>query len=501
MRLSRPELSGPFALAVRQANALRLTAVDAGAEAEGLHPGLSLADARARLPEVTVLPADPEADLLRLTALAEACRRYTPALAVDAPDGVLLDITGCAHLYASPGQAGEAGLMADLRRRVTGAGYSLRMAIADTPGLAWALARARSEDFAAPQGTGAALLEPMPLSALRLPEEQLRLLARLGLRRVGQLALAPRASLTRRLGRELLDRLDQALGRRASPLHVRLEVEPWQAVRRLLEPISHEDHILSVIKDLAADLQPRLDGEGKGARGFLLELFRLDGAIKRLEVAASRPLRDPGAIQSLFKERLAALNEGLEADYGFDQLRLSLRGVQALSLRTGDLAGAREEGEAFAALADRLAARFGEGAVQRFVEHPERRLPEEGARAEPWLKPQRKPLVALAPPAYEGAPLRPLRLFHPPQLIEVLAEIPEGPPERFRWRRLARRITCAEGPERIEPEWWRGPDFEAAGPRDYYRLEDEKGCRYWVFRQGLYTDPDPPRWYLQGLFA
>ena len=514
------EADAPLALVARAGGALRLTAVDARAEAEGLHPGLSLADARARCPEVRVLEADPAADALALGRLAQACRRYTPALAMDPPDGIVLDMTGGAHLFG-----GEAALMADLRARVGGAGYAARLAMADTPGLAWALARVRSDafaapDFAAPVGAGAELLAPLGFAALRLPPDQLALLHRLGLRRIGQIDALPRAALARRLGRAFLDRLDEALGRRASPLTTELEVPPWRTERRLMDPIWMEDHVLAVIGDLAADLGVRLEGAGLGARRLVLELFRLDGAVRRLQVAASQPLRDPARIVSLFRERLAGLNEGLEADFGFDQLRLVAQGLQPLVPQAAQLTGEADRGADFAALADRLAARLGPDAVRAFADHPERRLPEEEASLQPYVRrpdrsgpahtPKAQTPKARTPetrtpetrdPRFAGGPLRPLRLLQPPQPIEVLAELPDGPPERFRWRRVARRVVCAEGPERIEPEWWRRPPDADPGPRDYYRLEDEKGFRYWVFRQGLYSGDTPPRWYVQGLFA
>ncbi len=500
IRLSREaagqRTEGALVLVSKVANALRLTAVDACAEQEGLYPGLSLADTRARLPDVLVLNADPDADTVRLAAVAEACRRYSPTLATDPPDGVVLDMTGGVHLFG-----GEVALMADLRTRVMQAGFSCRIAMADTPAMAWALARLYDTDMTAPVGAGPTLLEQMSFTALRLAPDQITLLHKLGLRRIGQIATAPRAALARRLGRGFLDRLDEALGRRASPLIARLEIRPHMAERRLLEPVCAEEHVLSVTQDLACDLAPRLEGEGLGARRLVLDLFRVDGAIRRLEAMASRPVRDPIRIAALFRERLASLNEGLEADFGFDLIRLTAHALEPMTLRTADLAGGREVEADFAALADRLSARFGADAVRRFVHRPEHRLPEEGGGVEPFLRMVKASAAAPEDPLYEGGALRPLRLFHPPHLIEVLAEIPEGPPERFRWRRVARRIVCAEGPERIEPEWWRSPKIAEAGPRDYYRLEDEKGCRYWVFRQGFYTDPDPPRWYLQGLFA
>ena len=498
-RSPEADAGSALALVARSGGALRLTAVDARAEAEGLHPGLSLADARARCPEVRLLEADPAADGRALARLAEACRRYTPALAVDAPDGIVLDMTGGAYLFG-----GEAALMADLRTRVTGAGFAPRMAMADTPGLAWALARAHDGDFVAPVGAGAELLAALGFEALRLAPDQLALLRRLGLRRIGQLATLPRAALARRLGRTLLDRLDEALGLRASPLVTALEVPPWRAERRLMDPIWLEDHVLAVIGDLAADLGTRLETAGLGARRLVLELCRVDGAVRRLQVATSRPVRDRDAVTAMFRERLASLNEGLEADFGFDQLRLTGLLLQPLVPRAMQLSGETDGAADFAALADRLAARLGPDAVRRFTEHPERRLPEEGATLEPYVRGGGGGGAGATPAEaarYAGAPLRPLRLLQPPQPIEVLAELPDGPPERFRWRRVARRVVCAEGPERIEPEWWRGPAVAEAGPRDYYRLEDEKGFRYWVFRQGLYTDATPPRWYVQGLFA
>jgi len=242
----------------------------------------------------------------------------------------------------------------------------------------------------------------------------------------------------------------------------------------------------------------------------VLELFRLDGAVRRLQVAASRPLRDPARIVSLFRERLAGLNDGLEADFGFDQLRLVAQGLQPLVPQAAQLTGEADRGADFAALADRLAARLGPDAVRAFADHPERRLPEEEASLQPYVRRPDRSGSTRAPdartprtrdPRFAGGPLRPLRLLQPPQPIEVLAELPDGPPERFRWRRVARRVVCAEGPERIEPEWWRRTPDADPGPRDYYRLEDEKGFRYWVFRQGLYSGDTPPRWYVQGLFA
>ena len=462
------------------------------AEAVGLVPGMMLSDAKAQIPELKTLEADPAGDLAFLERIAEACRRYTPALALDAPDGVRMNITGCERLFG-----GEAGLVADLSARLDAIGLSFRYGIADTPALAWALARYGREPIAG-VGMAAPALAPLPMAALGLEAGTLAVLKGLGLRRVGQLMDKARAPLARRLGTAALDRLDEALGTRSCALTLKLEIPPYYAEARLAEPVAEEDQVLRMAHDLAVRLCERLDGEGLGGRLFVLELFRVDGAIKRLEVGASRPLRTPARIAALFTERLGALNEGLEADFGFEQARLWARTVEPLAATSQDLLDDGGSDGAFAALADRLSARLGAGAVKRLVPVPETRLPELAVRAQPFAA--AAPLVWSGKSATdEGSPLRPLTLFAQPQPIEVTAEIPEGAPQQFRWRRLNRRITAAEGPERLEPEWGRG----TASPlvRDYYRLEDEKGRRYWVFREGRYGEAAEPRWFVHGLFA
>lgn len=458
---------------------------------------MSLSDAKAQIPGLKTLEADPAADAAFLETVAEACRRYTPALAVDPPDGVFLNITGTERLFG-----GEEGLVLDLSTRLTAQGLSFRHGIADTPGLAWALARFGAHPTAE-VGEGAETAAPLPMAALRLEPEAVEVLAGLGLKRVGQLMKQPRGPLARRLGPAALDRLDEVLGRRASALALKLEVPPHCVEARLAEPIAVEGQVLQVVRDLAGLLSERLEGEGMGGRAFGLELFRLDGAVKRLEVGTSRPLRAPAGIAALFAERLAALNEGLEADFGFDQARLWALGLQPFKAAADDLMQGVGGEEAFAVLADRLSARLGAGAVKRLVPVSETRLPELAVRAEPFAA--SRSAWAEEPPAVDdGTPLRPLTLFARPQPIEVTAEIPEGAPQQFRWRRLNRRIVAAEGPERLEPEWGRPTELQRV--RDYYRLEDDDGRRYWVFREGHYGETDAdrqpvsPRWFMHGLF-
>jgi protein ImuB len=502
-----PPSKAPLVLFEKRANALRLTALDRAAEAEGLAAGMMLTDARAQAPNLRALEADPAADAAWLAAAAEACRRYTPALALDAPDGLMLNVTGAADLFG-----GEASLVETIAARFRGRGFSLRPGLADTPGLAWALARYSDAPIAAP-GERETALAPLPVGALGLSDEAAHVLRRLGLRTVGQLLSGPRAPLAKRLGEETLERLDQVLGARACALDLKLEIPPYLVERRLPSPMVQTEEVLIRIRQLARRLGLRLEGERLGARGFRLELHRVDGAVKQLEVWASLPLRAPHRVAALFVERIAALNEGLEADYGFDLVRLEALRPQALTDRAMNLLPDQADGEVkFAALIDRLSARLGPGAVRRLEPAPQTRLPERSARAVPF-DPAAPAAWTAEPLRDEGAPLRPITLFDPPQPILVTAEVPEEPPSQFIWRKVRHLIAAAEGPERIDREWSRSTERRV---RDYYRLEDEAGRRFWVFREGRHwgetdqdrhedqpepPEPPPPQWFLHGLFA
>jgi protein ImuB len=508
---ARPDLS-PLVLVDMHKGALRLTAIDLAAQADGLSLGLSLADARARTPQINVLRADPAADEALLGRLGEACRRYTPAFALHAPDGLDLDVTGCEPLFG-----GEDALMAGMSARLRGQGLSLRAALADTPAQAYACARFSGGGVVEP-GAAEAILSPLPMAALRLKPSDCAVLDRLGLKRIGQLIALPRAAITRRFGEEVLHRLDEAMGHRAGPLELRLERPPFLAERRLFEPISEPAQVLEVVGDLARDLAVQLTGRAMGGRRFALDLFRVDGAVKRLDVASSHPLRDPGRMTALFTERLAGLNEGLQADFGFDQLRLIAGSTQAAIGGALDLLQTTDGQGALADLADRLVARS--DARVRRLKPGDAHRPERAERAASLDSPV--DWKAEPAPRFEDTPLRPLRLFRPPQPIDVAAaEIPDGPPGRFTWRRVTHTVVRAEGPERLEPQWALDPhDLD----RDYYRLEDEAGRRFWVFRRGRYgmagriplsayglpepptpaepkAPPRMPQWFVHGVFG
>lgn len=479
----------------REGNADRLAALDEKAAAIGLAPGMALADARAMHPSIEALEEDAAADRRLLSGLADWCDRYTPLVAFDGEDGLFLDITGCAHLFG-----GEKAMLAEALARLAQLGFAVRGALASTAGAAHAAARFSDTAIVEPGGEQT-LLAPLPLASLRLEPVTRAGLESVGLKTVGALGAAPRAPLARRFGASLLAGLDRALGRLDEPLSPRLALPQVSAERRLAEPISRTEDIEHLVFMLARSLAGELERRGEGARLIELALYRLDGAVSRLAVGASRPLRDPAALKRLFRERLAALVDDLDAGFGFDMARLSVMEAATFDERQERLDGSRAEApeEALALLADRIRARLGAGALlaPAFLDS---RLPERAAPLAPF-----DGLPVAAPPpgkddavAPESETARPLRLFAPAEPVDAVAEVPDGPPVRFRWRRTLYRIARAEGPERLAPEWWRG---DAGRTRDYYRVEDESGRRWWLCRHGLYGEAAEPRWYLQGAFA
>jgi protein ImuB len=439
-------------------------------------------------PDLAVEPEDAAADARLLAVLADACLRYTPLTAIDPPDGLLLDVSGCAHLFG-----GEAGLLDDLAARLARSGFAHRCAIAGSIGAAWAAARFASATIVA-AGAERDLLTPLPLSALRLPAETVAALARVGLKRIGDILDLPRAPLAARFGDALLRHLDRALGREQEPLSPRLPVAPYLADQPFPDPIAREEDVLAVAERLAARLKLALERRGEGARVIELTLFRTDGAVRRVAAGISRPLRDPGAIRALFVERLAALGDALDPGFGFDLARLAVLTAEPMPPQQVGL-DTREDAADLARLIDRLSARLGARRVTRLAAY-DSHIPELAAGAAPAQRGDAAGWEAFR--AYRAAaelPARPLRLFARPEPIEAVAEVPDGPPLRFRWRCALHEVVAAEGPERIEGAWW----SEEGGPtRDYFHVEDRAGLRFWLFRAGLYRGAARPCWFMHG---
>ena len=483
----------PFALVAPGVHGLLLSAVNREAQGEGLKAGMRLADARAAFPALAVREAEPEADRQGLLRLALWCGRFTPWSAPDGEDGLMLDITGCAHLFG-----GEEAMVAEVENRLGGLGFEARAGLADTPGAAWALARfAPAGGRIAGPGSTRAAIEDLPVEALRITAETALLLRRLGLATIGALADLPRVPLARRFpskaqGEALLQRLDQALGRRDEPLSPLSP--PPDYLRRLAftEPLLLRESVEAALADLLAGLVPLLERDHRGVRRLVLWCFRVDGSHVRVAAATARASRDADHLARLFAEKL----DGIDAGFGIDVMALHAARVEPLEDDQLTLAGRGRARDGVDRLVDRLLARLGNGAVAR-LEPAERHIPEAAERAVP-------PGRTVDPwPGRPEMPQRPFRLFGRPEPVEVMAEVPDGPPLIFTWRRVTRRVARAAGPERIAPEWWIGDD-EDEPLRDYYRVEDTTGRRYWLYRAGLYQDSaakGPPRWYVHGLYG
>jgi protein ImuB len=488
----------PHAVFGKRSNADILIAVDAAAEELGLSPGIALAEARAMYPYLDAIPEDPDADAKLLTAIADWCQRYTPLVAENPPDGVLLDISGCAHLFG-----GEAALRDDLVMRMRRHGFSARAAVAGTIGAAWA-ATHFSEATHVDSGGERELLSPLPLGALRLPHAMAAMLARLGLKRIGDILDLPRAPLAARFGDALLRQLDRALGREAEPLTPRLPVPPYFAEQPFAEPIAREEDVLAVTERLAGRLVTMLERRGEGARRIELCLFRTDGAVRHVTAGTSRPIRDPRAIKALFIERLAALGDAIDPGFGFDLARLSVHAAEPLTpMQTGFGGDARET--AVDDLVDRLAARLGPRRIGRLLAQ-DTHIPELASLTLPAQSHRTmedagwgafrtfRESVELAP--------RPLRLLATPEPISVTPTVIDTHPKKFRWRRAWHQVIAADGPERIEAMWWTAPDD---GPtRDYFRVQDDTGLRFWLFRSKLWNEEEERfrlSWFMHGLFA
>lgn len=514
----------PQAVIHDSGQALRLRSLDATAVACGLRPGDALTDARARVPDLQVHREAPELEAALLASLADWCDRYTPLVALEAPDRLVLDITGCAHLHG-----GEAGLMADALARLQRQGFAVRAAIADTAaatrGLACHATSVQQPGVLVPEGEVRKALAPLPLAALGIAPEAVAALSAVGLTRIADILGQPRAPLAARYGLELLRRLDQALGEAGESISPRLAPPLILAERRLFEPVARLEDIEAILLSLGGQVSDALERRVEGGRLFEFTLFRVDGHVQRLMVGTSRPLRGGAALLSLFRQKLKADEGALEAGFGFDLLRLAVLEAQSFAphqtsleggcLGGGSFGGAGEDATTdLAGLVDRLGARLGLARVARFmpVDH---HLPEARVHLVPAASVADAALAWDCEPRPGGeAPLtRPLRLLVPAEPVDAVAIVPEGPPLRFRWRRALYRVARSEGPERLAPPWWLGAGGAGRLPetpgepvhmptRDYYRIEDEEGRRFWIYRDGLYErETADPRWFLQGVFA
>ncbi|RYY26298.1 MAG: DNA polymerase Y family protein [Sphingomonadales bacterium] len=503
---TRPQPAGDaLVTSIREDNRIVIGAACPAAQALGVRPGMPLTQVRAQNPGLDIRPADPDGDRAALNGLALAlARRWTPTVAIEGDDTLFLDLTGVAHLHG-----GEARMAKRLVRLLARLGYAARIAVADTPGAAWALAHFGAGGIY-PAATHIDAIAPLPIEALRIEGKAVELLHRLGVTRVAQLAAMPRGPLVKRFGKDLVLKLEQAHGRLPEPLHPVIPREAILAAQRFAEPIATPEAIAHWLGEIVTRLAAALEADGLGATRIELIADRIDGVPQRIRMGLARPSRDAAHILKLLTRRI----EEVEPGFGIDAITLHVRRADVLGPQPMIERLDEEAAPDLATLIDTLATRIGLSAMWRSrpVESdvPERSVARTGVldpseraaprgKADDVRKLDRNPALHPWHPEWP----KPARLLRRPERLDhVLAELPDHAPRRFTWRGTPHKVVRADGPERIHGEWWKHR-AETHHIRDYFRVEDEAGRRYWLFRRG-----DGERavtgdlsWYLHGVFG
>jgi protein ImuB len=497
----------PSVVVAKENNALVIYCLDDAAARFNLDAGLPLANARAICPKLRVFDADLAADARTLGHIADWCDRFTPLVALDPPHGLFLDITGCAHLFG-----GEAKILKLVCDALTGQGFAVSAAIASTSICARSMTRHVHGRIVA-CGEEQDAVGPLPVSALGADPAITAGLRRAGLKIIGDVALREAGEITARFGAAFTTLLAYALGQGDAPISPRKPLPDYIVEKRFAEPVATDTVILATLSRLAETLVASMEKQGKGARRLEASFFRTDGVVRAIAVDTGQPLTQAKMVERLFRERLDALSDPLDPGFGFDLIRLAAGHTEIVVQQQRDLDAQMfdnyvHDNDELAALIDRIVARIG---ARRVVVHlpQDTHIPERAALAMPA---QQHLAAAHAAAWSERAagepPLRPLRLFERPEPITVpLATVPDGPPHHFTWRRAVHAVVRVEGPERIAMEWWKQDGKRLT--RDYFRVEDETGLRFWIFRDGLYGDelsddeglPVAASWFLHGLFA
>ena len=470
-----------------------VAAVDSGARTLGITRGMTITKARSFAPDLAVIDAQPEADVEGLRRLALwAGQRYSPVVAPDAPDGLWLDITGCASLFST-----EAALLKDIHRRIAAFGVAVQIAVADTAGCAHAVARhvPAGRPVTIERGDHRKAIALLPIAALRLEADTVEGLRKLGFERIEQLIGTPRGPLAKRFGRALHRRLDQALGFVPEPVEPIFPEHLPRARRGFMEPITTPEAFAQVIGDLVADAVEQLGRAGKGARRLDCYFHRVDGQTQVIRVGTAAPSRDPKHLAKLLSAKIEAVEPGL----GIEAMTLVVSLLEPMAARQGEsLESLGKRGPDLAALVDALGNRFGARNLHRMAPHASA-MPERTAAPAPALD-------TAHGAAWDDDLPRPARMLARPEPIEVIALLPDDAPRLFVWRGKRFRVTQGDGPERLQGEWWRDGGVEGEQPftvRDYYQVETVSGGRYWLFRagDGESASTGSMRWFMHGAFA
>ena len=492
----------PSVVVAKENNALVIYSLDDAAARFNLDAGLPLANARAICPKLRVFDADISADAKTLARIADWCDRFTPLVALDPPHGLFLDITGCAHLFG-----GEAKILKLICDALTMQGFAVSAAIASTSICARTMTR-HVHGRIVPDGEEQDAVGPLPVSALGAEAAITVGLRRAGLKTIRDVASREVAEITARFGAAFSLLLAHALGQGDAPINPRKPLPDFIVEKRFAEPVATDTVILATLSRLAQTLVGSMEKQGKGARRLEASFFRTDGAVRVIEVETGQPLTRANMVERLFRERLDALSDPLDPGFGFDLIRLAASHTEIVVQQQRDLDAHVHDNDELAALVDRIVARIG---TRRVVVHlpQDTHIPERAQLAVPAQQHLAAARAADWPERAAGEPpLRPLRLFERPEPITVpIATVPDGPPHHFTWRRAVHNVVRVEGPERIAMEWWKQDGKQLT--RDYFRVEDETGLRFWIFRDGLYGDeltddegfPVAAKWFLHGLFA
>jgi protein ImuB len=459
-----------------------VTAANAIAHSEGIHIGMVLADARVVTPFLQVFHDKPGMSDKLLGKLAEWCLRFSPSVGLDLPDGLLLDATGCAHLWN-----GEANYIQSISTRLKELGYNNRVAIADAIGCAWAICHFGQNSFIIEPGQNATALFSLPPAALRLEEDMVKRLEKLGLYQIKHFIGMPRSALRRRFGPQFLRKLDLAMGYEQEVIQPIHPIEPYIERLPCLEPIITPTGIEIALQRLLETLCCRLQQEEKGVRVAVFKCYRLDGKIEKIEIGTNHATHNIKHLFKLFEIKISTIEPAL----GIELFTLEAPNVEEISPlqeklweKVYDLDNAR-----LSELLDRLAGKMGINSIHRYLPD-EHYWPERSMKLASSLQEKTTTTWKIDRP-------RPLQVLSMPEPIEVTAPIPDYPPMLFRYKGKLHKVIKADGPERIEQEWW----LQEGVHRDYYCVEDEEGCRYWLFRSGHYSADKSHKWFIHGFFA
>jgi len=470
----------PFIIASAQRGRMVVEAANALSVNKGIRAGMVVADCKAIMPELEMVKAEPGRKEKLLQGFAEWCIGYTPFVAIDFPDGLILDTQGCTHLWG-----GEMEYLKSISKKLGSYGYTIKTAIADTIGMAWAMARFEDALSVIKPGGQYEAIKQLPPPALRLDAEILTKLKKLGLDRIDRFIDMPHSALRRRFGPLLPLRIGQALGQEIEFAIPIKPIEPYQERLCSSESIVSATGISIALKRLLEALCVRFETESMGLRYAIFKAYRVDGGIQQIEIGTVHPSRNVNHIFRLFEHKIATF----EPELGFELFVLEAQKVEAMTEEQSAIWNAASHSNVkIAELLDRVSAKTSSDAISRYVP-AERYWPERSIKkAVPlWEKP--------AMPWRTDLP-RPIHLLPKPEPIEVTVVLPDYPPLRFRYKGKFHTVAKSDGPERIEQEWWLADDLY----RDYYGVEDENGARYWLFRAGPY-DAGKPEWFIHGFFA